>query len=364
MNVTKKVGIVTICDTNYGNRLQNFALQQVILQLGNEVETLYFHDMSKAYYLRHTVSPLRRTLKAFVPVCLIRRKHFRERNFWENACGQFTQKYILSKTIEIKRPRDIKRRINPDNYDCFIVGSDQVWNPKFAGDDYFFLTFARDNQKNAYAASIGYELIPEKFEKIWYRFWRSFRNITVREEAAANIVFKATHSMPEVVLDPTFLLEKKEWDDMADGGALPKELADITVRKYTLLFFIGEMPKEAAEYKRKNRTHVVDISDRSNAVCQNIGPAEFVRLIKDSETIWTDSYHCLVFAVIFCKNYRVFKRITPGVKNMTSRMEQLFKLTGLGYVMETGEYEEAQKRLAIKRKESIEILKHIINGQE
>lgn len=36
----KKIGIVTILSNNFGNRLQNYALQEVLIKLGYEVETI------------------------------------------------------------------------------------------------------------------------------------------------------------------------------------------------------------------------------------------------------------------------------------------------------------------------------------
>ena len=355
-----KVGIVTIKDYNYGNRLQNYALQQAVKEVGREPESLYFDDISKAYYLSKTNNPIRRFIKIFIPTEIIRRKREKDSKPAQKLFDEFTDKYINSKNIEIRKRGEIKKSVNKAQYSCFLAGSDQIWNPKFAGDEYFFLTFAEKKQKKAYAASIGYEDIPKKLQSKWERYWKDFEKITVREGAASKLIEKYTGQAPEVVLDPTLLVEKKVWDELSDKAHIPSEIRSKRADGYVLMFFIGGIPFEVQKYKEVDENTVIDISDENSALRQKIGPVEFIRLIRDADYVLTDSYHCLIFSIIYQKKYRVFERNTAGLKSMNSRMGELFNITGLDYNMESNNYENVEKKLEIKRQESWNILKQMI----
>ncbi|MCI7491658.1 MAG: polysaccharide pyruvyl transferase family protein [Lachnobacterium sp.] len=356
----KKIGIVTIYDANYGNRLQNYALQQVIKEMGNEVESIYFKDISKSFYIRKTQNPIRKVIKCFVPTVFIRRRHIGDYEPAQEMCDKFTKDYIVSRTIHVKRRRDIKKSVKPEEYSCFVAGSDQIWNPKFAGDEYYYLTFAENEQKKAYGASIGYEDIPKKLQRKWRGYWNSFETVTVREEAAARIIGRIAGRKTKVVLDPTLLLDAKEWDALSDKAVVPNEIGDVVNEDYAFVFFLGKEPEEVIEYKNTTQTCIIDISDANSELRQKVGPAEFIKLVRESSMVLTDSYHCLVFSVIYQKKYRVYKRVSTGLESMTSRMEELFKLTGLDYVMESEEYDEVKKRLEISKRDSYTTLEKMI----
>lgn len=357
---SKKVGIITINDYNYGNRLQNYALQQAVRDIGREPESIYFNDVSKKYYLSRSKSCIHRFVKFFTPIAIIRKKNERYFRPAQRAFDKFTEEYISSKTIKIKRHKEINKAVNCGEYYCFLAGSDQIWNPKFAGNDYYFLTFAEDRQKKSYAASIGFKDVPESVQDKWEEYWNSFEEITVREESAAKIIDRLTGKKPKVVLDPTLLVEKKIWDTLSDEADVPMELEGTINKNYIFMFFIGDIPEEAEKYKNDNNYTVVDISDERGTTRQKVGPIEFVKLVRNAQMILTDSYHCLVFAVIYQKKYKAYQRNSIGLESMTSRMEELFNITGLGYVMESEEYEDVNKRLESKRKESYKILRQMI----
>lgn len=357
----KKIGIVTIKDYNYGNRLQNYALQQAIRDMGGEPESIYFEDISKTYYLSKTNNPMRRLIKLFIPTAIIRKKRAGDHKPAKEIFDKFTEKYVQSKTVEIKRHREIEQAVNCNEYRCFIAGSDQIWNPKFAGDDYFFLPFAKDEQKYSYGASIGFGDVPERLRGKWANFWKSFEKITVREETAEKIIYSLIGKKSEVVLDPTLLVEKKEWDKLSEQADIPIEIKDTMNENYTFMFFIGDVPEEAQRYKGAEKNKIIDISDEKSELRQKIGPIEFVRLVRDSHMVLTDSYHCLVFSIIFQKKYKVFDRNTDGLKSMNSRMEELYKVTGLDNDMIYGTYNDVKGKLNVKRMKSLEILRQMIS---
>lgn len=353
-----KIGIVTINDYNYGNRLQNYGLQQALETLGIEAESIYFNDVSKAYYLSKTRSPIRRFVKRFVPVQMIRRKRSNDHKPAKEMFEKFTEQYIKSRTVTIKRPKDLQNAIDESEYQQFIAGSDQIWNPRFAGEEYYFLTFARPDKRMAYAASIGFEDIPEAMKDKWSKYWGAFNQITVREEAAANIVKQVAGRDADVVLDPTLLVEKQVWNELIDKAVMPDEIHDTINDNYVFAFFIGEEPDELCDIKRAN--NVIDISDENSDIRQKIGPIEFVRLISNADMVLTDSYHCLIFSIIYSRKYKVYQRNTSGLLSMNTRMDELFKLTGLSDEKQDEDYSDVKEKIQKKREQSLDVLRKLV----
>ena len=164
-----------------------------------------------------------------------------------------------------------------------------------------------------------------------------------------------------MVLDPTLLLDAKEWDILSDKAVVPNEIGDVVNKDYVFVFFLGKEPEEVIEYKNATQNYVIDISDVNSELRKKVGPAEFIKLVRDSSMVLTDSYHCLVFSVIYKKKYRVYKRVSTGFESMTSRMEELFKVTGIDNDMTHGDYNDVKEKLNVKRMESLEILRQMIS---
>lgn len=101
---------------------------------------------------------------------------------------------MSSKHITIYHNQDIKRYINVDECNFFITESDQIWNPDFAGNDYFFLDFVEPHKRIAFAASIGYESLPDDVLARYAKYWKKMRYISVREESAAKLIEQAKRS--------------------------------------------------------------------------------------------------------------------------------------------------------------------------
>lgn len=188
----KKVAIITIESMNFGNRLQNYALQQVLKSQNCSVKTL--HRKPK-------ISGCKANLKRCVQ-SILQTKAAKFRQFDSN---------IDFSNIVIDRdnyPQDLSRQ-----FDYFIVGSDQVWNPfyDFVAGKCDFLTFANDNQKISYAASLGVSEIPKERTEEYKEYLKTFKAISVREKQGAKIVKNLANRETTVVLDPTLLLDENEW---------------------------------------------------------------------------------------------------------------------------------------------------------
>lgn len=345
----KKVAIVTIVSRNYGNRLQNFALQEVLTGLGHKVRTLYPYPY---HVVRHTV-------KCFVM----------------NAVHSFTGKFPdtvwdqFDRNIHWGKDAASDKKIN-DRYDCFVAGSDQIWNPTFqVVSERELLTFAAPEKRIAYAASIGLDHFPEADAARYAKEWKKFRKISVREEQAAAIVLQLAQIRPPVVLDPTMLLTKEQWKQyirhrVVDG-------------KYYVKYFLGERTNCFESYSKnlaeKENAACIDITNDDGSLKSGIGPLEFLSMLYYSAGVFTDSFHGTVFSILFGKPFMVFRRpFQEGYGDMNSRIDTLMRSFDLMDHYATGETELDQidmnfdaervgKILDSKRKESIAFLREALS---
>ena len=339
----KRVAIVTIESLNYGNRLQNYALQQVIELQGCAVETLHRSD---AY---RTIPAVKRCIQDVLQTKAAKFRKFDSHiNFANLIIG-----------------RDIYPNNLSDSYDYFVVGSDQVWNPyyDFVAGECDFLAFARDNQKISYAASFGVSEIPSERKIEYSKYLKSFKEISVREEQGAKIIKNLTGREITVVLDPTLLLGESEWRKVErKPQSCPKD-------KYVFVYALGDKSnrfKEKIE-QLKEKYEIFDVrAIQKNGKERPIGPSEFLYLIRHAEEILTDSFHATVFSIIFHKKFVTFNR--SGL-NMNSRIESLAELVGSkDRLTECGDlnceieidYANVDEILEEERRKSIDFLKNAL----
>ncbi len=321
------IGIVTIVDyTNYGNRLQNYAVCFLLEELGARADNLKFYFLDKDD-LRGAVGVKRRLyflLPDFVadlPDQLFRKKtleRLREKRF-----QKFTQKYTRVKKLMLVLTNGDLEKLG-SRYDLFVTGSDQVWNPRFAGDAHFFLSFAPPEKRIAFSASIGTDVLPEDRKEEYRRLLQNMRFISVREESAADLVGELTGRRPEVWLDPTLLLSREAWQKLAKKPrpALPE--------RYILSFFLGEEPEEMLTgYAVGLGLPVVRMENKAYPQYYTLDPAEFLYLVEHAELVLTDSFHATVFSIKFHVPFFVFQRKQKGMEDMFTRIENLLGRFGL-----------------------------------
>ena len=289
---------------NFGNRLQNYALQSILEQMHYSVYTL------KRCKEKKEVKEYIKTIAQTV-LCT---KGSKFKKFNNNI--HFAEDVVT---------RDEFSQDLADRYDCFIVGSDQVWNPHydFVAGKCDFLAFAKDSQKISYAASFGVNEIPDERKKEYAENLKTFKAISVREKQGSKIVKDLTHREATVVLDPTLLLDEKEWRKVEKKShCCPK-------RQYVFVYALGDK-NDRFEEKIKQLREKYEIFDvrsiQKNGKELPVGPSEFLYLLRNAEIILTDSFHATVFSIIFHKRFITFNRL--GL-NMNSRIESLAELIGL-----------------------------------
>ena len=260
------------------------------------------------------------------------------------------------------------------NYDAVVVGSDQVWTPMSLPNKFFNLLFVDDRvRKVAYASSFGVSEIPSFQRKATGAYLNRFYKIGVREQRGKEIVEELSHQKATVVVDPTMLLSRKEWE---------VEITNISLNEnepYIFCYFLGtnqEARRAANELKQKTGYKIVTIRHMDEYVPEdenfgdeapyNVNPNDFVKYISEAAYVCTDSFHCTVFSILFHRQFMTFYRFAEGSKTeRNSRINSLFGLFGLQerlYQMNIDritnliDYNAVDEKLAALRKDSIAFL--------
>lgn len=328
-----KIGIFTILDNvNYGNRLQNFALVKYlqrkfhanVVTLNNES----FYDYSyvsvinreriqktirKMPMLKQLVNMVRRHRDSKDPVKLVLAE--RKKNF-----DKFNRENIVISFYKLTEFRNTYEELM--EFDFFITGSDQVWNPFFGrANRNDFLRFAPPCKRIAYAASFGISEYPAHLLKQLEIFLNGMSRISVRENTGKELVEKYSEQRAEVVVDPVFLLSQDEW------GAFEKKPDAPLPKRYCLLYFLGRISNEQNRYierqARAKELEIIGINHTGYLPFYVIDPKEFVYLIHHAVLIFTDSFHASALSIIFNKQFLVFERheyyIYSRLKNLLDK---------------------------------------------
>jgi len=312
-----RIGIITMVSDNYGNRLQNYALQEVLNDLGNSVETLN-NPWDEAYNV--CLELLKLELKKMIYYVTKTPKRFKRRLAFE--C--FNHDNIHFSKLWLNKEKD--RIKSNEYYDLFVCGSDQVWNSEAKEiNGKYFAEFANEKKRASYAASFGIESITEERKKEFRNYLLGMNRISVREQTGVKIVEELIDVRPDCHLDPTLLLSSEEWDNLADKYKVVNE-------KYIFCYFLGQPTErvlnKVKEYKKIYNLDILSIWDRTDGTHNNVGPGEFISLIKNAEIVFTDSFHGTAFSVIYHKTFYTFSR--NGVKaSMDTRVISLLDLLNL-----------------------------------
>lgn len=308
-----KIGILTIIgQANYGNKLQNYAVDRVLKGLGADVVT--FDYTSKP----SVKTRLKRIVKDILKV---NDYYGRKRIECFNA---FDNKYLKTDRVE-----------NAANYDYVVCGSDQIWNCTIGfintNLETYFGAFMPPEKRIAYSASIGADYIPDEYQAVFAEYTSEMKAISVREEKGAEIIKHLTGKDVCVTIDPTLMLTENQWLEIASRPDY------ITDEKFILTYFLGNYLPEIKEYiynvAKEKGLKVIDLeadykfaNEIDNLSYYMTCADEFIWLISNCEMMFTDSFHGSVFSIIMDKPFRCFLRNQDGLVKMSSRMDTLFKL--------------------------------------
>lgn len=357
----KKIAILTINDDlNYGNRLQNYALQKVLERYG-DVTTLRIkgreaHSSSWSDSLCTYISLLFPGVRHAKAVRVLR-----SRAFTQDLVDD-SQAVIDSNGV---------RSAGDYKPDLIVIGSDQVWNYRWLDAEMLRIRLGLSSSgvpKISYAASIGVSELTSEVIPVFAEGLKHLQYISVREDKAKELVEGCSGKTATVVLDPTLLLSANDWRSVASSSVTPSE-------GYVLTYFLGK-PSEHQEqiiqrYADAHGLKVRRFLDPRDLATYAAGPREFVDLFANASYVFTDSYHACCFSSIFNKPFKVFGRAGAAAAkniNMNSRMETLFRVLGIDSDLSNEDdlpqldYKRINERREQARKESLEWLDHAVHG--
>lgn len=391
--MAKKVGIVSCYfKNNYGSMLQAYATKRFLDNNNIPNETINidgnkdFSKGKKKYYLSQifNFSFIKSKLgmikmkfdtklnKKLGKNVAVRNKKYKE----------FRKEFNLSRT---SNTYDDLTKLSKERYSDILLGSDQLWLPVNVVADYYTLNWVpNDINKISFSTSFGVSTIPNKYNNLYKQFLKRINHLSVREDTGVKLIKEIAGLDAKLVCDPTILLTREEWEEVASKERIIED-------KYILCYFLGnniehrkfaERLREKTGYKIVSLNHADEYVKYSDAFCDiapyDIGPREWINLVKNAEYVCTDSFHGTVFSLLFNKIFFNFRRYSSNSKASTnSRLDSLLNivgisneriLTGLEDVNKVLKYKidfnKVNKNLSEYRKESKEWLLSSISWKE
>lgn len=320
-----KIGIVTFhFVNNFGGALQAYALKSACESLGTEAHLIDYRQ----WFIRFTdmvrMFPITKNPKVIISGLrtmgkrIGRRRRFAAFRQEFLSCGQT---YYYSRAIEK----------DPPGYDRYICGSDQIWNSFITCglSRAYFLTFEPDrSNKFAYAPSFGSSDVPVKVFKRMAAYISALGAVSVREKEGVDIVGKMTGKRPPQLIDPSFLIPRDEWGNLADRSGYKPPF-----ERYILVYIMQKddnVYEYARRLKEKYDIPVIEIGRYGykaqfvDECVVDLGPLEFVSLFRHATHVCTNSYHGIIFSIIFEKKLCIIP-----CKRFTSRIDSLLELVGI-----------------------------------
>ena len=313
-----KIGILTQqLRANYGGILQNYALQQVLKQMGHEVWTIDYGKFTWIDWLDNAWRVLAHKMLGHKARFAITPP---EKNRIEAPLRRFVENNIQLTIPRCKRFN--KKIIRKYGFDALIVGSDQVWRPVY--NDYIedcFLSFAlkMDIKRVAYAASFGtdkWAFTQQQTEQCAV-LAKKFDGISVREKSGIALCDKFLGVNATHVLDPTLLLQVEDYEILCKD--IPKREAFVFA--YILDGNDEIMDDINAFAKSKGLPFIIKSADSKISSDDSI--ELWISYFRDAAFVITDSFHGTIFPVIFNKDFYVYGNIQRGNSRFCSLLECL-----------------------------------------
>lgn len=326
-----KIGLLTFHNAiNYGAALQAYASQKAINQMGFDCEVINYVNPTRrdAYNMvAHANSSFKQKKIIMAAKYLIgsvfmeqRRKKFNK--FYKENLKTTQKLYTTSEEIE---------ELN-SVYDKFIVGSDQVWNHKNNGADFsYFLNFVHSNEKKiSYSSSFGLAQVPDEYKNKYIDYLNDIKFLSTREQYGVDLIKDLTGRNADLVLDPVFLLKKKEWLELMSVKAPKKPYVfSYTNRAGQWEEFInktGYSMDGKSVHKISRHITPKDFLDKDVEVSYSISPNEFISQVAHAELVVSASFHCISLAIIL---NIPFVAILTGDKGKDERVLNILRITGL-----------------------------------
>ena len=330
-----KIGLITLFQRNYGSILQCYSTKK------------YLEKSDCICDVFSEVVPREKKIKVLLRKILYSGFHFIfSRGFYQqyNLARKKAKKANENLGISSMKKMDIfvNNRINPiftdydnlkkisrkDNYLAFISGSDQIWNCLGSVNRIYFLDFVPKEKSISLAASFGINALPKYCQKEVKNYLDNYNYISVREENGKNIVNSLINKEVPVLSDPVVLMSAEEWRNEYRNS--DKLLLD---KNYILCFFLDEPNEVVLDYiKNYSQESVIYEFGYHYAALERFivrridgDPFDFLKLIDNAGMIFTDSFHAIMFSIIFEKNFFAFKRQYVHGISQQSRVDNVLK---------------------------------------
>ena len=363
-----KVGIMTCHDVfNAGSSLQAYALSRYIAEHGAEVQIINY----KPEYMYRLIDLLKVESERWQK-SILHRWAYRIRllpyklSLLPKYCRYraFNRRYLPLTRRQYHTIEELKKI---SSFDALVCGSDQIWSSvqnQCGEDPAFYLDFAPNAKKIAYAASFGATTISEQGSRCLADYLPEFSAISVREKSGLHIL--KTHGFQaRQVVDPVFLMDRSFWESHCTAP-------DRTLCNYVLVYGydnsidLGEL---GAKYAAENGLQLISLMHGNKYALY--GPEHFLWLIRNAQMVITSSFHAISFSLIF---ETPFAAVQTGNKALFERILSILELTGLQGRLWNGEcpidrlspadYDHCRSALAAAREESRKFLLGALYGSE
>ena len=345
----EKVGLAVVTyKDNFGSALQTYASQSVIRKLGYDTAIFdisgVHRDINKKkikYYLSRVFQKDERKYLFDNLLSRCRKKTNASNDKYAENMRIRHQMYVdfNNKWFSFFPKVNGWNALTQQSATCkhVVVGSDQLWRPSNIAGCYFTLEFVPDNvDKIALSTSFGVSEIPKSLHNHAKKFLSRMDSISVREDTGKKIVKDLIGRDIPVVCDPTMLLDAQQWMEIQNE----KPFID---GDYILIYFMGDNPlhrefvkklKAETGYKivglMHGATYVESDEGMADEEPYNVGPSEFINLIRNAKFMCTDSFHGTVFSILNSTPFFSFRRYEDSSEFSTNdRLHTLLKWTGL-----------------------------------
>lgn len=331
-----KVGIITWWRNNYGSILQALALQQKLNQYNDLQYEIICQFGKKSTSVDNVFDKIKSV--GLAETC--------KRVFWKVAFKGLRlrnkkMQQFVDENLKVSNQQYNEHDIADSNkyYDTYICGSDQIWNPDLVPtDSMYWLPFVeKGKNKIAYAPSFGASTVTEKQKEQIKANLSTFKAVSCRENSGARTINQIIGEKKcEAVLDPTMLIERDYWDTISEDK--------IYDEKYIFAYMLrgtAAQRKYIEKNARERNLKIVSIPfldyEKIDPYDLKFGdyklwdanPAEFISAIRHAEYVFCDSFHCIVFSILYHRPFFVFPKVGADgkvKKSQISRMTDLLEL--------------------------------------
>lgn len=311
------IAILTLsASDNCGSLLQAYALQQVLIKAGHEVEILDFitKKSKKMYRIFHPsyIKEPRKLIGLFT--------NYRRLKDQKNDYQKFRKSYL--KMSAQKYESSLHLTEIDGKYDLIVCGSDQVWNTDMWDfDEAYLLKWCKKSKKAGYAVSLG-DKKNGNVEKLKAHLpcIDDFTAVSMREKSAVERLDQVYGQNIKLCLDPTLLLDFQEWDSLIDNEMIPEKPF---IFYYSYNYSDKVKNQMVAEFAAEAGlpVYVINISrwcdgkekEYGFKICRKSGPVAFLSLMKYCQYSLVESFHGTLFSYIFRKPFWFLKNTDDNI---------------------------------------------------